>query len=1343
MCTLTGVYLFAPTLVAQAAVTHTFLAETSAKLSDGVPAKGPHGEPVPVPGQFGPLSSMSVDSDELYVAEGNTESRIDKFNASSGAFVSQFPQLSSPSFLHQGIVVGRSPGEPQVYVAGDEPSEEGPKGVVAVLNLAGGLLGEVWKGPEPSNPPSGLFGCFECAAPGSIAVDGNPSSLNDWAAGDVYIVDVERKAVDVFKPLPGGGKEFVTRLEGPEPPVASFSKPLEVAVIASSGEVLVADGGPQSGSGTVDVFRPAALERQYEFVGTLTGPPPGGSFGEVKGVSVDGGNGDIYVSEGVAPSVVDELNSEGEYVGRLTGTPAGAFHSVSSVTVDPQSHHVFIADTNVETGAGLIDVYGEDVVIPDVETKPATSVTPEAAQLNGTVNPRGAGPASCQFVWGASEALGNVATCGTVPDGEAPVGVSATLEGLLPDTKYFYRLQASNEHGTNTGEEVPIECEGRPSVDGCFTTTGPGIRQAWASGASSTSVTLNAKVDPHGEQTEVFFEYISEAQFQGGGYAGASSTPSVAIGSSAEANVEAHVQALVPGTVYRYRAVTVSGLGQFRSPDHTFTTQGASGLTLPDGRAWELVSPRDKHGAALMASGEAGLIQASSSGTAISYLATVPTEENPPGYSLLEQVISSRGAGGWSSRDVSLPHGPPTGPAIGQVADYRFFSEDLSQAVVETLGEFTSLAPEVFPPDTERTPYIRRNDECAPASPRCFEPLLTSASGYEDVPKGTEFGGPPGAHNGLANFVGATPDLAHVILSSKVALTTTQASGKTLYEWSVDKPPAERLQLVSALPNGEPVTGETALGFENQVARHAVSDDGSRIVWSEHEGHLYLRHNAAQPQSAITAGKCTEPTKACTLQLDLPEAGCEGQPGECGSGSPSPKFQVASQDVSRVFFTDGQGLTKGSATVSTHPDLYECEIVEEEGVLRCRLSDLTPRSEEDANVLNLVLGASQDGSYVYFAANGVLGDGAEHGAGPGDCPQGLESTETTCNLYMWHDGTISFLATLSGEDFPDWGRFDALSINGQTARVSPSGRYLAFMSDRSLTGYDNHDAGSGKPDEEVFLFDAQQGRLVCASCNPAGSRPKGVEYAHLDNKLVGGDRIWGATTWLAANIPAWTAYTTAKARHQPRYLSDSGRLLFNSSDALVQADVNNNEDVYEYEPASVGGCTAAAQSYDSAAGGCQTLISAGTSVDESAFLDASEGGDDVFFLTAEPLVREDGDTALDVYDAHVCSAAAPCQSATTEPPPCTTADACRAAPTQQPGVFGAPPSATFAGPGTPTPQPIEKRVLTKAQRLAAALKACHKIKKRTKRGACERAARRRYGSRARPESRKSKRGGKR
>ena len=61
--------------------------------------------------------------------------------------------------------------------------------------------------------------------------------------------------------------------------------------------------------------------------------------------------------------------------------------------------------------------------------------------------------------------------------------------------------------------------------------------------------------------------------------------------------------------------------------------------------------------------------------------------------------------------------------------------------------------------------------------------------------------------------------------------------------------------------------------------------------------------------------------------------------------------------------------------------------------------------------------------------------------------------------------------------------------------------------------------------------------------------------------------------WLAGSIPGWDNLRERPATYQPRYLSDSGRLFFDSPDALVPRDTNGLEDVYEYEPEGVGGCT--------------------------------------------------------------------------------------------------------------------------------------------------------------------------
>jgi hypothetical protein len=357
--------------------------------------------------------------------------------------------------------------------------------------------------------------------------------------------------------------------------------------------------------------------------------------------------------------------------------------------------------------------------------------------------------------------------------------------------------------------------------------------------------------------------------------------------------------------------------------------------------------------------------------------------------------------------------------------------------------------------------------------------------------------------------------------------------------------------------------------------------------------------------------------------------------------------------------------------------------------LKCALTDITP----SGGVQELVLGASEDASWVYYVAGGP-------------------------DLYVAHDSggvwTTKLVAALSQADRNAW-RGEG---EGQaTARVSPNGEWLAFMSQRSLTGYDNRDALSGQPDQEVYLYHAPQdlasepGALACASCDPTGARPHGVRYYReneetvADLPLVGGDRVYEGSTWLAANVPTWVPYRLDAVLYQPRYLSSSGRLFFDSSDALVPQDVNGTEDVYEYEPEGVPAgehaCSSASASGSEVfkpggvvevearqvreGAGCVALISSGESPQESAFLDASENGSDVFFLTTAQLAPQDTDNALDVYDAQECTVAAPCQASAERSPACTTEASCRPASPPQPSIFGLSGSATFSGAGNLAP----------------------------------------------------------
>jgi hypothetical protein len=689
-------------------------------------------------------------------------------------------------------------------------------------------------------------------------------------------------------------------------------------------------------------------------------------------------------------------------------------------------------------------------------------------------------------------------------------------------------------------------------------------------------------------------------------------------------------------------------------------------------------------------------IQAAANGDGITYTATAPFVPNPAGSRSIEttQVISSRRApGSWETADITTAHNEgPSGFSAGNSAEYKLFSSDLSLGLIEPAGE-TPLPP--LPAGSEKTIYLRE-------AGGEYRALVTS----ENVPPGTKFG--KGKANRDFKFISASPDLSHVVVDSTTKLTIAPIGSSALYEWSEG-----RLQIASVLPHRE--SASASLGYNNEVVRHAISNDGSRLIWSvgsPGKEHLYLRD--------IVRGE--------TVQVDA----AQGRPEPADINV---KYRIADGEGSRIFFTSSAHLTADSTSVEGAEDLYEFEITSGAGEpLAGKLADLTVDRNpgESANVQG-VIGASEDGSYVYFVANGVLGDAAEKGAKSG---HNLYVARYEAGVKAWMQP--AFVAALSTGDEPDWVETGGKGSGGMTSRVSPNGHYLAFMSEQSLTGYENRDANSDVPDEEAFLYDANSGSAVCASCDPTGARPIGLhEGKAYEENLVDYAKNW-ENRWIAGSVPGWTTTNLVHSLYQSRYLSDSGRLFFNSSDALVPADANGKEDVYEYEPVGIGSCQgpgygqSASVIFSEGIGGCVSLISTGTSTEESAFMDASETGSDVFFLTLSRLSSQDYDNSIDLYNAHECTPSSPCAvTPALVPPPCTTGDACKPAPTPQPALFGAPSSATFSGAGNTVPSTskpnVTQRQATQAKKLEKALKACRKKPKR-KRVACERQARKKFGA---------------
>ncbi|HTZ88064.1 MAG TPA: hypothetical protein VMB05_15460 [Solirubrobacteraceae bacterium] len=431
-------------------------------------------------------------------------------------------------------------------------------------------------------------------------------------------------------------------------------------------------------------------------------------------------------------------------------------------------------------------------------------------------------------------------------------------------------------------------------------------------------------------------------------------------------------------------------------------------------------------------------------------------------------------------------------------------------------------------------------------------------------------------------FQAASSDLTHVVFTEEAKLTPEAPAGEDLYEWAKGQ-----VRLVTRLPDGTPVagvlaTGYQTLGFEEPGAAtftRAVSSAGTSIVF-EAAGDLYSRRNADQPQSTLgPQGECTEPDRACTVQLDASQAGGVG-----GGGG----FMWANGDGSRVFFIDrapeaeGElGLTSDTVTGSGE-NLYECHIVEAGSDPRCNLTDLT--AAPDARV-DGVSGVNATGSLAYFVAEGALPGSGQNG-------EGAHAEAGLPNLYLSEaGGPPKFIATLATHtDQLDW-----MAPQYRTTRMSADGQFFAFNSVQRLTGYDNADAATGEPDQEIFLYSTDTARLVCVSCNPDGAPPT-------------------APTRIRMPVPAFFLEEAAPA-HMQRNVTEDGRVFFDTSDALLPSATNGLSNVYEFTDGSL------------------TLISSGTGDSVSYLYDVSATGSDVFFVTSQQLVGRDTDQGASLYDA--------------------------------------------------------------------------------------------------------------
>ncbi len=934
---------------------------------------------------------------------------------------------------------------------------------------------------------------------------------------------------------------------------------------------------------------------------------------------------------------------------------------------------------------------------------PAGSITTESAVLEGVLNPHGTGnPGTYEFLYreSSTECEGEKAAgAGAMTGAEGQI-VTAPVGELLPNATYTFCLLARNEAGeTTVGNKVTFAAlPVKPSLDG-----------EAAQNVASSSVDLIARINPNGTETTYHMEYGASSSY-------GSSTPDTHVSAGrTSVPISQHITGLSANVTYHWRLSASSAAGTATSVDHTFIDD-TTGVVLPDGRQYEMVTPPQKNGAVIGAafgSGSGWPARIARNGMDV---ITHSTQCFAGG----ESCTGDRDRQGAPFEFARTAQGWVTRPLAPSTSDF-----EVNTLWAVNADRHTTLFSAPTGPEGSDVFYSRSADG--------------SFTGIGPIGEGPE-GAVPGSGASFAKLdeppILATSDFSHVLFKGQKlwSLDGQPETKPSVYEYAGGDNAAPSLVGVTggagSTSRVSSCTTLTGSGASHNSEYGALSADG-RIAFFTALGHSH-------------GGECPEAVNAPAANELLERVDGEGPdahtvlvstptPGNCTSGSclaaqaepQDASFEGASTDGSRVIFTSTQQLSddasqaKGpagpgcSAVAGSGCNLYEsvcaspCGSPGEEPAAGGRtLVDLSAgaRSTGGPRVQGVVA-ISPDGTHVYFVARGVL-------TGEQENQNQEQAQDGQNNLYAYSEGRpLRFVATLPHSDELLFPRERAFEWTGgiELANVTPDGRYLVFLSHRKLTADDTRVEGPA----QVYRYDSQTGALVRISIGQhgyndngnAGSADAGIEFA--------------ARGWALGVGPGVA---------NPTMSDDGSYVFFESPVALAPGALNEvkgskvlfaAENIYEYHDGNVSLIATA------------PFGDGGHTVE---LLGADASGADVFFSTNEPLVSQDTDTQLDYYDARICSKTEP-----SEVEPCVKAPAspvsCQERSCQAPAggapTFGAPSSSTFSGTGNFTPSaPAVKptpKPLTRAQKLSKALKACRKDKSKKKRSACEKAAHKRFG----------------
>jgi hypothetical protein len=1122
-------------------------ASTSSSHIDGVGDSGAHAGQIAV----APAGSLGGTAGNIYVANGKSVKIYSTSGAQIGELSGEDPenQACGVSVDSEGrVLVGlRGLGLVRKYTPSSNPptnSDQSGQSVADLPNLCSVAVdgaGHVYvAGAGQFGRAAYLLDTLEDPTATIAAVASNSVSSNP-VSGDVFIAeqaargDAFEAGVDQFSSSETHVSRFgADRLISPEGIGASSDGVVyapnrsEVAIYA--GSTLIPDATTKDAD---DIGRYAATLRGE--VGAAGGTPASCVF--------------VYVS------LAEYRQEEFQNPRTAACVPAGPFTgtdiepvtaALTGLELGTQYLYRVIGSSSTGENVGQLMTFETNGAV-DLETRPATNVTVSGATLNGTIDPEGLDLYRCVFKYVAATEE-RVVPCAETPseigNGNGAVEVHADLSGLEGGTDYSFQLIAENELGVSKGETER------------FKTLGPAVTGVNMGPVTETEAVLKAVINPNGSASSYYFEYVDSAEFALNGYANAIHVPQAgeAIGSGVTGvAVEQSIAGLTPETTYHFRVVAANGTGTTVGPERIFTTY-APAVGLPDGRAFEQVSPVDKNGASVLGNDVVGVDYASPDGNSATFYSAAGAGDVEGGQ-VFAIYSGSRGATGWSTEGL-VP-----ASSVGSRMRLLAYTEDLSgiYAIAWNTREPATL-------------YRREGGG----------QLTTIASGISsDETDGAATG---------TSFISESADGSKVMFETPAKLTPDAVAGvPNVYLWHQE---GDTLDLVSVLPGGAgpPAGGAVGGAYDiwhpesttkrggAQVYNYvwdSLSRSGDRAFFTDLESdQLYVRK--MPPEGGASTDWVSETQKT------------NGSgPGGSDPAGPGPAaYLAASADGRYVFFRSPEELTNDSntGTADQGQDLYRYDVESGE------LVDLAPHPEGNGAEVLGVAGISEDGTYVYFVARAALADG---------------SIDGKPNLYVWHDSQLTFVSTVGGSvvDERIWlnSTYTGNKLGPKTFRITPDGRTVAFNSVTPHEGF----ANNGKP--EVYRYEYGQS-AECVSCNQAvGVSQNGSYLSFYESEFVAaevqfnllprnlsengkrlffqsGERLVGGDLNNAVDVYEWEAAgsgsCTKTAHHggclflissgtspQPSRFSDASAngddVFFFTSEPLVGQDKDELQDLYD------------------------------------------------------------------------------------------------------------------------------------------------------------------------------------